>query len=88
MKLRVLMWILWPAFLAAGIAEIAVFSVFDPEELLIFGQSHQLPREAVYSIGFFLLWAICTLSSALTLSVLPGKVSDWTERADVDGGQE
>jgi hypothetical protein len=51
--------ILWPAFLAAGVAEVLFFTVFDPSE---FGAS----RLAAYSTGFFLFWALAAGSSALT----------------------
>lgn len=51
--------ILWPSFLAAGVAEVAFFTVFDPQEL-------ELGRLAAYSIGFFCFWALAATSSALT----------------------
>ena len=28
-----LMWVLWPAFLAAGVLEMLVFAVIDPEDM-------------------------------------------------------
>ena len=28
-----LMWILWPAFLVAGVLEMAVFAMFDPHDM-------------------------------------------------------
>ena len=61
-----LMWILWPAFLVAGIAEGITFSLFDPNDMRLFGASLNLDRTAVYSIGFFLFWAFAAASSALT----------------------
>jgi len=60
------MWILWPAFLVAGIAEGITFSLFDPMDMHILGEPVELGRTAVYSIGFFLLWAFAAASSALT----------------------
>lgn len=33
MNRRLLMWILWPAFLAAALAELVVFSMVDPADL-------------------------------------------------------
>ena len=54
-----LMLILWPSFLAAGAAELALFNVLDPSEF-------QLGRLATYSIVFFLFWALAACSSALT----------------------
>lgn len=51
--------ILWPAFLAAGVAEVLFFTVYDPAEF-------EGGRLAAYSIGFFLFWLIAAGSSALT----------------------
>ena len=61
-----LMWILWPAFLIAGIAEGITFTLFDPQDMHIFGEPVHLSRTAIYSIGFFLFWAFAAASSALT----------------------
>lgn len=72
MKRRLLMWILWPAFLAAALAELVVFSVVDPADLRFFGQQITVSSEAVYTVSFFAFWVICGLSSALTLYVSPG----------------
>jgi hypothetical protein len=59
-------WILWPAFLVAGVADGIVFSLFDPQEMHVFGEPVELSRIGVYSIGFFLFWAFGAASSALT----------------------
>ena len=59
-------WILWPSFIVAGIAEGIFFTVFDPMELHLFGHSLNLSRLAVYSIGFFFFWALAAASSGLT----------------------
>lgn len=61
-----LMWILWPAFLVAGIADGIIFSLFDPHDMHLFGEPVELSRTAIYSIGFFLFWAFAAASSALT----------------------
>jgi len=61
-----LMWILWPAFLVAGIAEGVAFTLFDPHDMRLFGAPVNFDRTAVYSIGFFLFWAFAAASSALT----------------------
>ena len=57
--MRVAMVVLWPAFLAAGVAEILFFTVFDPSE---FGAS----RMVAYSAGFLIFWLLAAASSALT----------------------
>ena len=61
-----LMWILWPAFLVAAVADGIVFSLFDPQEMNVFGAQVELSRIGVYTIGFFLFWAFGAASSALT----------------------
>lgn len=60
---------LWPSFLAASVATMVFFAFLDP---LLFGEATSSPawlesRLAGYTAGFFFFWAICTLSSALTL---------------------
>lgn len=60
---------LWPSFLAAAVATMFFFAFFDPS---LFGEGAVPPRwlthrMAGYAVGFFFFWAICTLSSALTL---------------------
>jgi len=64
-------WILWPSFLIACVAEVAFFSVFDPVDFQLFGPLG-LSRRAGYSIGFFLFWAIAAGSSALTFLLQKG----------------
>ena len=65
MKQR-LIWILWPSFIVGGVAEAVFFTLFDPSELAIFGESLELSRLAVYSLGFFLFWLFAAASSAFT----------------------
>ena len=60
------MFILWPSFIVGGIGEVLFFTVFDPKELYLFGETTSLSRLAVYSIGFFLCWLFAACSSALT----------------------
>lgn len=57
---RLALAVLWPAFLAAALAEACFFSWFEPEQL------SALAPMAVYSIGFFFFWTFCTLGSLLT----------------------
>jgi hypothetical protein len=59
-------WILWPSFIVAGVAEALFFIAFDPMDIAVFGQPTQLSRTAVYSLGFFFFWAMAAASSALT----------------------
>ena len=66
MNPRTLIWILWPSFIVAGMAEAVFFTAFDPQELVVLGEPVMLSRTAVYSIGFFAFWAVTAIASALT----------------------
>ncbi len=71
------MWIAWPAFLLAGVLEVLVFGLVDPQDLRWFGQPLALSRNGVYSLAFFVFWGITMLSSALTtlLAMSPFEVN-------------
>ena len=72
-----IMWIAWPAFLMAGVLEVLVFAMVDPQDLQWFGQPLALSRQGVYTVAFFVFWAITTVSSALTtlLAMSPFEVN-------------
>ena len=72
MKYHLLIWILWPSFLVAGLAEGLLFSLLHPQDLLFFGHHPNLSDEGIYTIGFFIIWTFCAVSSALTAYILPG----------------
>ena len=59
-------WILWPAFLVAAVADGIIFSLFDPQDMHVFGEPVELSRIGVYTIGFFVFWAFGAASSAIT----------------------
>lgn len=61
-----LMWIAWPAFLMAGVLEMLVFTMVDPEDLQWFGHPLALSRQGVYTLAFFVFWWVTMISSALT----------------------
>ena len=63
---RFIMQVLWPAFLVAGLAEGVFFSMIDPQELVVVGVHLADSREAAYTVGFFLLWALISLGCSLT----------------------
>lgn len=81
---RRLMWIAWPAFLLAGVIEMLVFAMVDPQSLHWFGQPLALSREAVYTLAFFVFWILTMASSALTtlLSMSPFEVNRRSLTAD------
>ena len=72
-----MMWIAWPAFLVAGVIEMLVFALVDPQSLHWFGQPLALSREAVYTLAFFVFWLLTMASSALTtlLAMSPFEVN-------------
>ncbi len=74
-----IMWIAWPAFLVAGLLEMLVFGLGDPEDLHWFGQHLALSRQGVYTLSFFAFWALTMVSSGLTtlLSMSPFVINQW-----------
>lgn len=60
------MWIAWPAFLAAAVMEMLVFAFVDPLELHLAGEAITWSRNAVYTVSFFVFWAVAMFSSLLT----------------------
>lgn len=62
-----MMWIAWPAFLVAGILEILVFGLVDPQDLHWFGHPLALSRQGVYTLAFFAFWGLAMVSSGLTM---------------------
>lgn len=67
----------WPAFLAACVLELVVFAVVDPNDLHWGGQPVAMSRQSIYTIGFFVFWAISIGSNALTalLAMTPAEVN-------------
>ena len=59
-------WVLWPSFIVAGVAEALFFTLVDPQEFYIFGEEVHFSALATYSIGFFAFWVICASSSLFT----------------------
>ena len=62
-----MMWIAWPAFLAACVLELVVFALVDPAELSGPGRAMGWSRQGLYTAGFFSFWAISALASTLTV---------------------
>jgi hypothetical protein len=72
-----LMWIVWPAFLMAGVLEMLVFAVVDPQDMHWFGSPLDMSRQAIYTMTFFVFWGIAIVSSGLTtlLAMSPFEVN-------------
>ncbi len=62
-----ILWVLWPSFLVAAVAELLVFAVIDPSDLHLFGVPVEAGRMPVYTIGFFFFWALGASAAALTV---------------------
>lgn len=77
MRKQRIMWIIWPAFLAACVLELLVFALVDPQDLHWSGQPLGLSRQGVYSIAFFVFWLVCMGASSLTalLGMAPDEVN-------------
>jgi hypothetical protein len=66
-----IMWIVWPSFLMAGVMEILVFSMVDPEDLQWFGHQLEFSRQGIYTMAFFAFWLIISISGALSVLLSP-----------------
>ncbi|QEL63812.1 hypothetical protein OTERR_03360 [Oryzomicrobium terrae] len=64
-------WVLWPSFVAAVIAEFVFFWVINPQQLYFLGEPVEMSSYATYSVGFLLFWLVCAGSSLLTWFMLP-----------------
>ncbi len=72
-----IMWITWPAFLVACVLEALVFVLVDPQDLHWFGQPLMLSKQGVYTVAFFIFWAVAIAGGILTtmLSMSPFEVN-------------
>jgi hypothetical protein len=72
------MTIVWPAFLMAGVLEILVFAMFDPNDLHWLGRPLEFSRQGVYTVAFFAFWLVTLVTSGLTalLCLSPAEVND------------
>jgi hypothetical protein len=61
------LWVLWPAFMVAAVAELLFFALVDPSDLHLFGVPVDAERMSVYTVGFLAFWALCSASGALTV---------------------
>jgi hypothetical protein len=69
MKLDAATWgaALWPAFLGAAVGDAILFTLIDPETIVLFGVHADVSRPAAYTIGFFVLWLLMIATSVTTL---------------------
>ena len=69
MKFNIATWgaVLWPAFLGAALADAVLFTLIDPETIMLFGVHSGVSRPSAYTVGFFVLWVIMIAASVTTL---------------------
>lgn len=67
----ILMVTLWPSFLTACLASGLLFSLIDPEQLILLDKRIQLSNLGIYTIGFFVFWLLGAVSSFLTVLLSP-----------------
>ena len=58
---------LWPAFLGAALADAVLFTLIDPETIMLFGVHSGVSRPSAYTVGFFVFWVIMIAASVTTL---------------------
>ena len=63
---RGVMQIVWPSFLTATAASGIFFTLFDPQQLEIFGIVIPPDRIMAYTTGFLAFWVMAAFSSAMT----------------------
>jgi uncharacterized membrane protein YcfT len=62
-----MMWVAWPSFLMAGVMELLVFAVVDPQDMNWFGQPFEMSRQTIYTISFFVFWLVIAIAGGLTI---------------------
>ena len=80
MKFNTATWgaVLWPAFLGAALADAVLFTLIDPETIMLFGVHSGVSRPSAYTVGFFVFWFIMIAASVTTL---------WLRGDDVEAGK-
>lgn len=81
MKLNTATWgaVLWPAFLGAAAADGILFTLVDPETIMLFGTHSGVSRPAAYTVGFFFFWCIMVAASVTTLWLYSGDEPEKTK---------
>ena len=68
-----MLFIVWPAFMAACAMELLVFAFVDPMELQFAGHDLGWSRQSVYTVSFFAFWAVSMGACALTTLLALGR---------------
>jgi hypothetical protein len=67
---RVVMVVLWPAFLMACISSGVIFSLIDPEEMVLLDQHIHLSSIGFYTLGFLVFWLLGSVASSITVLLM------------------
>ena len=72
--------VLWSAFLMAAVLEMLVFALVDPQDLRWFGgETLDLSSRAVYTLAFFVFWAVIAAGAALAVLLCSRPAGDAAE---------
>jgi len=72
--------VLWSAFLMAAVLEMVVFALVDPGDLRWFGgETLDLSPRAVYTLAFFVFWAVIAAGAALAVLLCSRPADDAVE---------
>ncbi len=58
---------LWPSFMVAIVVTGLFFSAFNPKDLYPFDLDLDFNTLGAYTVGFFVFWAFCALSSVISI---------------------
>jgi hypothetical protein len=69
--MKYVIWVLWPAFIAAGIAEVDLLYDDRSGAVVPVRTTRRMVGTATYSTGFLLFWLVCIGSSLMTYLMMP-----------------
>lgn len=67
---QAVMIVLWPAFLMACVSSGVIFSLVDPEELILLDHKIHLSSLGFYTLGFLVFWVLGSVASSLTVLLM------------------
>jgi hypothetical protein len=74
--------VLWASFLMAAVLEMVVFALVEPDSLRWFGgDTLDLAPRAVYTLAFFVFWAITAVGAGLALLLCTKPADSVTDAA-------
>lgn len=64
---QVLIAVLWPSFVSAGVALVLLYAIVEPSRIAAAAGLLGVSNIAIYSLSFFFLWAQAVLASVFCL---------------------